>query len=212
MHKTHDFISKYLSPYLLQCQRFNPLTESKEVTWVPPTGEEVEELVKFLSTNDTDFAIIGSVAVARYLELTEQDIRHQIFRPTYTLDVLIINRLPNLPKNWLLDTNENSLITWISPGGGRVQFYMLQDVLPQNFDNIGKDVESETAGCPIADRPTLFKIKLNTHYTNDSLELITLIRKFGYPENIENQLWNETQRKNLTMIKMWTKLRLGFDK
>lgn len=210
MDKTHDFITKYLTLYLAQCQLFNPLVESKEVTCVPPTAEEVEELVTYLSKNKVDFTIIGSVAVARYLELTSQDIHNQIFRPTHTLDMLVTAKLPQPPEKWRL-MKENKIVVWISPGGGWVEFFKVKDIFPKNFSKIGKDTESEIATCPVADILTLFKMKLNTNYENDALELITLIRKFGYPKNIEQHLWSETQFKNLKLIKMWTKLRLGFD-
>lgn len=204
MNKTQSFIKQYLTPYLLQCRTYNPLLESEEITPVPPTSRELEMLVSYLLKNGVDFAIVGSVAVARYLELTKEDIHLRNFRPTHSLEVLITNTLPSPPKGWRLD--EESM-RWFSLKNSHVRFVMSADIFPQEERNIGKDPESVAMGCPVADLLTLFKMKLNSDRVKDMSELVTLIRKVGFPDNLESQLWSANQVKRLELIKNGLKFR-----
>lgn len=201
MKDTKNFIEKYLSPYLSQCHSFNPLLERIETTPVPPTGKELYKLVGYLKQNNIDFAIVGSVAVARYLELTKQNIREGLFRPTHSLEVLAISALPAPLQGWNLIEKPK---LWFNPKtNSYVQFFNVRDIFPQEapFNVIGKDPLSVRMGCPIADPITLFKMKLDSGLAKDILELMFLVRKIGLPRDLENQLWDKMQITRLNLIK-----------
>lgn len=201
MKNTKEFIEKYLTPYLSLCHSFNPLIERIETTPVPPNSEELYKLIEYLMENDIDFAIVGSIAVARYLELTNKDVHQGFFRPTNALEILVVNALPAPLKGWKVVEKPK---LWFNPKtNSYVQFFNATEIFPQEapFNVIGKDPLSVRMGCPIADPLTLFKMKLDSGLTKDILELTYLIEKIGFPSELENQLWNKMQITRLKLIK-----------
>lgn len=188
MNKTESFIKKYLDSYLSQCQRFS-VNESESATPVPPTSQELELILSYLNANCADFAIIGSVAIVRHLELTADD-----FRPTNSLEILISTHIPPPLKGWKLDEEGQA---WFTSKNHCIRF-----LYPNKKMKISKDPESSEAGCPVADVLTLSQINLNSGRVKDLLEIVTLWRKVGIPENLEQHLWNAKQLKHFELIKL----------
>lgn len=210
MTKVGEFIEKYLSKYLSQCQKRNPFVEEERYTNIPPTSKELEQLISYLSEKDVDPVIIGSIAVIKHLKLTTEDIHARTFRPTQELDLLISKKLPDPPPGWHCNEEIREISSWISPTGGYVEFLMAQDMLPKN-DKIEKDPESIAMGCPVADLLTLFKLKLNSSREKDLADLMSLARRVGIPQEVDKHLWNDIQMKNLELLRLWAKLNLGKD-
>ncbi|MCE5315908.1 MAG: hypothetical protein LLG04_00915 [Parachlamydia sp.] len=206
MNGIRDFIKKYLAGYLAECQMHNPFIEGDQYSPYPPTSQEIEELILYLQHVGVDPVIAGTIALVKHLNLTSEDIHARDFRPTHKLEVLISKTLPNPPKQWQL--NKESEGSWISPKGGVVEFLMEEDALKAP-NKVGRDPESVKMGCPVTDVQTIFKMKLNSDWEKDLAELMTLTRKVGIPNDIDNKLWNSIQRKNLNILKFWAKLRLN---
>lgn len=198
MNKTQSFIKKYLNSYLLQCQRYS-LNESEDITPVPPTSKELEMILSYLKANHADFAIIGSIAIVKHLELTADDYYQRVFRPTKYLEILISTPIPTPPKGWKLD---EEMEAWFTSKNHYVKFLSTNGFFPNQEMKIGKDPESFETGCPIADLLTLSQVNLNSGWVKDLLEIVTLWRKVGIPENLEQKLWNAKQLKQLELIKL----------
>ena len=149
--------------------------------------------------------IVGSIAVIRHLQLTIEDINARIFRPTQKLELFISQKLPAPPSGWQLNQSPVGLTSWISPTGGIVDFLTARDIFPGDLYSVGKDPESVTMGCPVADVQTLFLIKLNSDKERDLLDLLLLACKLGIPKDLDNLLWTLQQRKSLEFVRRWVK-------
>ena len=182
----------------MQCQGYS-LNESEDITPVPPTFQELEMILSYLKANNADFAIIGSVAIVKHLELTADDYYQPIFRPTKCLEILISTPTPKPPKGWKLD---EEMEAWFTSKNHYVKFFSTNSFFPNKEMKIGKDSESFETGCPIADVLTLSQINLNSGRVKDLLEIVTLWRKVGIPENLEQKLWSAKQLKHLELIKL----------
>jgi hypothetical protein len=215
MNKMQIFIKKYLTPYLLQCRTYNPLLETEGITPVPPTSRELEMLVSYLLKNGVDFAIVGSVAVARYLELMTlthnvgfpDGLEDQLWSATQDIDFFVSQSLPPLPKGWKRDIKSIGVASWISPSGGYVDFLMAGHRFPDSNatpKKIEKDPESINTGWPIADITSLFLLKLNSFRDKDLFDLVVLAHKVGISEDqLRKRSLNETQTNNLETVRMW---------
>lgn len=206
MNKTQKFINKYFASYLLECKRQNPFFEAEENPHFPPTCEELEEIISYLIHNDVVPVIIGSIAVIKHLHIKNKDIKSGTFRLTNKLELFISDNLPLPPLHWQVKEGFEGRTSWISPIGSVVDFFNEEDIFlgdPENKFFFGKDSESVSEGCPVADVPTLFIIKLNTFEVRDIQDLLLLALEKGIPKNLDKLLLNSKQRKNLTFIKKW---------
>lgn len=210
MTKVHDFLEKYFAKFLSESRIRNPIVEEKLDISIPPLCEEVESLILFLQNFDLDPIIIGTLASIKHLKITEADIQMRLFRPAPSLE-LFVKKPPSLmPPGWK-ETDRAEGICWISPSRGYVDFKMPEDLLPvfKNSEPIEKDQESVEQGCPVASLRSIFRLKLNSEFTNDLSEILSLMRRVGLPSNLEKDLRTEIQWKNFEMIKHWAKLRLN---
>ena len=182
----------------MQCQRYS-LNESEEITPVPPTSQELEMILAYLKESNADFAIIGSVAIVKHLELTRDDYINRVFRPTNCLEILISTPIPPPPKGWKWD---EEMEAWFTSKNHYVKFFAKNSFFPNKEMKIGKDSESLETGCWVADVLTLSQFNLNSGRVKDLLEIVTLWRKVGIPENLEQKLWNAKQLKQLELIKL----------
>lgn len=206
MSKVRKFIDKYFASYLSECRVWNPFFESENNTCFPPTSEELEEIIFYLSSNDLVPVIIGSVAVIKYLNITRKDVRAGDFRLTNKLELFVSGNLPSPLSCWQFKERFKGRCSWISPIGSVIDFFNKKNVLFGDSGarfSIGIDSESASQGCPVADVATLFIIKLNNFKIRDLQDLLYLALKTGIPKNLDKLLSNSRQRKNLTFIRKW---------
>lgn len=221
MSKRRDFIEKYFAEYLSESRIRNPFLEeilnislkiSLENAPIPPTSREVEELISYLLENNVDPVIVGSIAVIKHIHVTSEDIKSRTYRPTQKLELFVSKILPNPPKGWHVNKKSIGSASWISPEGGCVDFFTIEDIFDGNAKNqniIGRDHESIAMGCPVADVQTIFIMKLNSSRVIDFGDLLTLAAKVGVPKDLDELLWNDTQKKKLEPIRRWVKRRVG---
>lgn len=202
MSKRHEFIKKYFSAFLEVSRIRNPFVEFEQSVKIPPTHQELEELVSILQRADLDPIIVGTLAVIKYLSVTPEDLQARVYRPIQTIDFVIAKDLPAPPLGWKCDQETRS---WISSEGGHVNFFLIGDLFSEER-NMGKDLESVEMDCPIADVESLFLMKLSTRRERDIGDLMMLAKKVGIPQDIHEKLWNSTQQKNLEFLKHWVRL------
>lgn len=202
MEDIHHFIEKYFTEYLSFCQKRNPLIDPERILHIPPLGNELEELMIYLCSRGVKPVIGGTLAVVKHLKLSSEEIKAHDFRPIHKIDLFFSNELPPPPKGWQVDKKSTALISWISPLNGCVEFLKMN-----NTNELGKDLESIEAGCPVIDIKTLFKMKLDSNRQRDLFDLLSLALVVGIPVDLEEELLNETQRRNLEAIKLWIKFR-----
>lgn len=208
MSRSLAFIEKYLALYLSECRIRNPFIATEHVVHIPPSSEEIEELISYLLGKNTNPVIIGSIAVIKHLHVTKEDIIARRFRPTKKLELLVSQELLPLLTGWQLNKDSTKAVSWISPTGGIVDFFTLKDIFPEDIRDqniIKKDAESVDMGCPIADVQTIFLIKLNSTEERDLLDLLMLVSRQGIPKDLDKCLWTARQKKNLEFIKLWMK-------
>lgn len=196
--------------YLTRCQSRNVLAEGETATHVPPTAAEVRALLSYLRAAGVAPTIVGSVGVLHHLRNSSEE-----FRPTVDLDLFvpvsheILRRLPP-PKGWKVDRESIGVISWISPGGGYVDF------LTSNYEFPGGERTPRAVATdpgsdpdyPVASPVELFRLKLNSMRTKDVSDLVSLARSLGkVPTDQELGRLNDTQRENLELVRTWFKLR-----
>lgn len=206
-----ETICKYLSK-----SRFNGKN-----TKFPPTGEEIEKLISFLTEKGLNPVIVGSLAVVKHLKLTCIEIESNLFPPTeqvefsfsspsdsfrttQDVDVHVNKSLPSPLEGWRRDMESIGVTSWISPSGGFVDFLISGDRLPGGsitVKTVNKDPESINTGWPIADIASIFLLKLNSPRNKDLFDLVALACKVGIPK-LTDRL-NQQQTENLETIKMW---------
>ncbi len=174
---------------------------------IPPCFDEVEALLMHFSKHGVKFVIGDTLAVIKHLHPYYRDMRAGIFRPISKILLVISPKLPPIPESWEEVLDELGNLLWISPSRGYVQF---QEV--NNIDSISLDEESATVHCPVMDFKTVFVEKLKVKKHRDLLDLLSLADSMGIPENLETELLNEDQRKNLNRLKQWLKRRLAKEK
>jgi len=208
VNQIHEFVEKYLSKFLHECQIRNPFIAEGQKVSIPPKSEEVEELILYLQHNHVDPIIIGTIAVIKHLKITDEDIHARLFRPTHALELFITKDPPKPPEGWLI-VNESNVLSWLSPSGGCVHFLegktLTEPTCPYKIE---KDLESELMGCPVANVRTIFLMNLNSDREKDIAELMSLAQRVGLPKDLNEQSLNSKQIKNLKFLKMWIKLRL----
>lgn len=209
MSQLHQFIEKYLAKFLAMSQILNPMSEVRGKTLFPPNSREVEILIPFLQLQNLDPVIIGSIAVVKHLNITDQDIREREFRPAHALEVFITKTPREVPVDWEISHEITDKLAWISPSGGYVLFSIMGARLSDGsdcFSEIVKDPESVVENCPVADVSTLFKMKLNSNLSKDLYDLMCLTRRVGIPKNLEKESLSSLQVKNLEFLKRRFKL------
>ncbi len=210
MNKRHDFIKKYFAAFLTESRIRNLFVEYEKLVKIPPTSQEIEELISVLQKSAVDPVIVGTLAVMKHLVVTTEDIHAHTFRPIQTVDLLVYKKPLQLPHGWEVNTESSPIISWISPSRGYVKFLKSEDEFPANYSQtVGKDRESVEMDCPVADVETLFKMKLNSRRERDLGDLMMLAKKVGIPADIEKKLWNTGQQQNLEFLQHWAKLRIG---
>lgn len=195
MAKITDLITEFLRRSRVKRER----TEH-----IPPTGQEVEELISYLREKGVDPVVVGSLAVISHLDIASQS----VVGPTKDLDLFISEQLPDPPPRWRRDARSIGLISWISPSDGYVDFLVAEHRFPDNSRNlktIAKDPRSEMMGWPFADLLSLFLLKLNSPRPKDFTDLLLLAKKVGIPKDLERQRLDDQQRENLELIRLWIK-------
>lgn len=201
MGQIKNFIDKYLSTYLKQ-------SRSKMVGQPhrPPTDGELESLITYLQEKGLDPIIVGSIALIKHLKPTFKEIEDGSVRLTQDIDLFVSAALPNPPMGWRHDMGSIGVQSWIAPSGGYVDFLVAGHSFPDSTKNpkkIDKDAESEKMGCPVADIVSLYVLKLNSFREKDLLDLIALARKVGIPKELSQRPLNNTQKDNLSILKLW---------
>lgn len=205
--KMHAFIEKYFDLFLTKSRIRNPFVEIEQFVKIPPTSQELEELITFLHQIGLDPVIVGTLAVMKHLVVTPDDIQTRIYRPIQTIDLLLPMIPQQLPQGWQVSKESSPTIFWASPSQGYIKFLKFEDEFPEN-QNVVKDIDSVESSCPVADVETIFKMNLNSRKERDIGDLMMLTKRFGFPKNIEKHLWNQMQRKNLEFLQAWAKLRV----
>ena len=187
--------------YLAQCRVRNAAEDVD--THVPPTSEEVEELIVYLREHGINPAIVGSTALLKHLG-DDIDIGKD-FRPTADLDIFVNKPPPKqLPEGWHRDPEAVGLISWISPSGGYVDFLQGGHEYPGGRKNPSSvSIDTSISEFPVADVASVFKLKLNSERQKDLLDLVALARRTGVPPSSALGKLNAQQRENLQMISQW---------
>jgi hypothetical protein len=166
-------------------------------------------IIIYLQQLGLEPVIIGTLASIKHLKISEDDIRNRLFRPAPFIELFVNKKPMHALNGWKIEERAEGLF-WISPSGGYAVFRMPEDLshLFTFFESLEKDSESLEMECPLASLSSVFKINLNSEYSNDLSEILTLVRRIGIPEGIEENLRTATQKKNFQMLKHWEKLRL----
>lgn len=202
--------ARTLIEYLARCQARNTLSEAETATHVPPTAVEVKTLLAYLRKAGITATIVGSVGVLHHLKNSAEE-----FRPTVDLDLFVpitqeVLRRVSPPKGWNVDRASVGVVSWISPGGGYVDFLTAGHEFPggtRTPRTIASDPGSDP-DYPVATPVELFRLKLNSMRTKDISDLVSLARAQGrVPTDQEMGKLNDTQRENLDLVRTWFKLR-----
>lgn len=222
MSNPREFIDKYIAGFINQSREQHKSEES-----IPPTPQEIEQLMIFLQNKELDPIIVGSVAINKHLQASFnkpkpnsfQNVKEldlviknnslneiQAFRTTVDIDFFISKTIPNFLPGWQRDKNSIGVLSWISPSGGIVDFLIAGQRFPNNSSTpltLGKDPESVKMGCPIADLKSLFLMKLNSDRDKDFLDLLVLARTLGIPNDLNKQSLNSNQREQLSTLQLY---------
>jgi len=194
-----------LGQFLAQC-RVRSLTED-ETVHVPPSKDEVRQLMVYLKSKGVKPAIIGSVGVLYHLG----DVDTKKFRPTVDLDVWVNKNPPEPPEGWIRDPEAVGVVSWISPSGGYVDFLTSRHEFPGGMvapSNIEMEPSTAASDYPVASWKSLMKLKLASYREKDLADLMSLVRKLGrVPSSKELGGLNSTQKDNLNLITTWHNLR-----
>lgn len=205
MSKRTEFIRNHFSQYLSECRSQSPLLDSDNYHTFPPSEQEISSLIEFLLSKNLDPIIVGSIAVIRYLDLPKQN--DQKYRLTSSLEILISSPLSSPLDSWKVKDSPSPIISWISPSGGKVDFFQVNDVFPISLTpySVEKDKESVIAQCPIASPKSLLLLKLSSNEPRDMLDATLLIDEIGFPRDLEAYFWTSLQKENFQLIKALTK-------
>jgi hypothetical protein len=204
----NQLVDQLLDHYLAQCRVRNSLAESANVH-VPPTAEETRAVLAYLKAHGLEGAIVGSVAVLHHLRDTPEA---GAFRPTVDLDIFVrapFQKLRHLspPEGWRVDPESLGAVSWISPGGGQVDFITSGQEFPNTVGLMPKAITvspNSPPGMPVAQVRDLFHLKLGSYRAKDLTDLLTLARAQGRaPTPAELGPLNPTQRENLGIINQW---------
>lgn len=193
-----------ITRYLSQCQSRNLLAEGDQ-DHVPPTASETKDLLAYLDSLGIKAAVVGSVGILHYVKGD--------FRPTSDLDLHVKCTFEQFRKvaplqGWSVDRESIGVISWISPGGGYVDFLCAGS----RFADGGKvlstvTVDKTSRDYPVASAADIFKLKLSSMRSKDLTDLISLARGIGHvPAEEELGHLNQTQRENLELIQQWYSL------
>lgn len=199
----HDLFDEHtIFSYLRQCRVVNKLVERENVH-VPPTPEEVQELMVYLQSQGVRPVIVGSVAVMHHLG---PDATANNFRPTVDMDVWV-SKPPAPLAGWKRDLGAPGVISWISPSGGYVDFLISGQELPGGVKTPAKiEVDPATSKTlPVASAVQILKMKLNSMREKDLADAIALVRKLGAVPPLAGL--NSTQRENLGLVQQWFQMR-----
>lgn len=194
--------SSNLRKYLAQCR---VRTAGEEGVTVPPSSDEVQELLAYLKDFGVTGVIVGSAAILKHLgDQGELDVSKD-FRPTSDLDIFINRSLPkNPPPGWSVDKEAIGVPSWISPTGGYVDFLQAGMEFPGGRKNPSKiGIDESVSDLPVADVPSIFRLKLNSERNKDLMDIIALARKTGVPKDLGKL--NQQQKENLQMVEQWLK-------
>ena len=198
----HQFIEKYFATYLTESRVRNPFIAETQHSMIPPTSQELEELVIYFSEAGIYFIIGNTLAAIKHLKVTREDIQARVYRPISKVVLFTSQKLPPPPTKWQEIKNESEHTLWKSPEEGYVEFRHIE-----NLSAIEQDPESIDAQCPVVEFTTLFKMKLKSTYERDLLDLLSLARVLGIPQELDFQKLSETQKKALNFINLWLKNR-----
>lgn len=199
MKQVSDFVDKYFKGYLKRCR-----SDPSKGVHIPPTAQELCDLMSYLQEEGVDPVIVGSAAIIKHLNPSR--LSDDKFRLTQDIDIFISNVLPDPPAGWRRDSKSIGVNSWISPTGGYVDFLLAGQPLPDNHripSRIGKDSESSDMGCPVADVVSIFLMKLNSYRDKDLTDLVLLARKVGIPKSLRTGRLSREQRDNLNLVEIW---------
>jgi len=188
-------MKQILGRWLRQCQ-IKSFAETATGT-VPPSRDEVVELISYLNKYKLDPTIVGSAAVLLH-------VKDPNFRPTHDVDIHINKEaLPPLLPGWRVDKEATGTLSWISPSGGYVDFLYPSYQFPSGEAMVKIDKQKE-GELPLADVASIFRMKLNSFRGRDFSDLAGIVRVIGhFPSEKELGKLNETQKENLEFLKQW---------
>lgn len=205
-----EFIDKYFSEYVKLSRIHNPFIESGLSIPIPPTSLEMQEIISYLKENDLDPIVVGTIAVIKHLKLTNEEIRRGEVRPTARLEIFVSRKPSAPPEGWHVAPPSEDKIFWTSPSGGQASILVAGQKLSNGIqipESIGKDPESELAGCPIGNVLSLFQMKLNSSLPKDLTDFLNIAVRIGIPDDLQEDLLNSRQKHNLKAARFWLKHR-----
>lgn len=191
-----------IASYIAQC-RVRSVVEAVigSESHVPPTPEEVEELVAYLRSFGLRPVIVGSAAAFFHFG-GDAD----AFRPTVDIDIHVRRSLPEPLDGWRRDPEAPGVESWISPGGGYVDFLVAGEMLPNGI-TVPLTVQldpSSPPGFPVATAADVILMKLNSTREKDLMDAIAMARRHGLPPKTR---LNQQQRENYELVQLWLQAR-----
>jgi hypothetical protein len=191
-----------IASYLAQC-RVRSLAEEVigSDSHVPPTAEEVEELITYLRSFGLRPVIVGSAAAFYHFGGDAS-----AFRPTVDIDIHVLQQLPRPLEGWRRDPSAPGVESWISPGGGYVDFLVAGEALPNGVvvpSTVQLDASSPS-GFPVATANDVILMKLNSTREKDLMDAIAMARRHGLPPK---KRLNTQQRENYELVELWLQAR-----
>jgi len=208
MPSKHIVESQPITRYLAQCRVRHSVVEAEGVAKVPPTGAETQQLLAHLRSRGIEAIVVGSVGVLHHLS---QSPTGSEFRPTVDLDLFVpvsqeqLRRTP-LPPGWTVDRESLGVVSWISPGGGYVDFMTANHEFADG-ERTPRRMQRDPASTelPVAAPVELFRLKLATMRSRDLSDLHALALARGLPSDKELGPLTQTQSENLGLLKLWLK-------
>lgn len=192
-----------LRTYLGQCRVAQSHQYEAQGDTVPPSADEVQELVTYLRERNLDPLITGSAAVLKHLG-PDIDSRRD-FRPTKDLDIFVKGKLPQAPPpGWTQDRSAIGVVSWLSPSGGSVDFLEAGHEFPSGVKmprRLSPDSETHGTSYPVVGFEDLVKTKLDSDRPKDLTDLLLLIKQRGIPEHLGGL--NRRQKDNLDLAQKW---------
>ena len=199
--------SKAFDVYLAQCRvpsfRTGKLVDHLlgDDTHVPPTADEIRELVAHLSGIGIRAVLVGSAAIFHHMGGSAHD-----FRPTVDVDLFVSKDPGEPPEGWSRDLEAVGLKSWISPSGGLVDFLIARHELPGGIHVPSSVASSSSDGIPVASTTDILLMKLNSMREKDLLDAVAFARKVGLPPKDKLRM-NKTQAENYDLVRLWIQSR-----
>ena len=193
MESTEAFIQKYFARYLAYCHK-----QGSSI----PKSNELKKIISYLSNKHLDPVIIGSLAIFKYIKLSDEDFNKRKLRLLHTINLVISKDPCTPPPRWKSLIGKTGRTFWISSAGNIFELIKIRDLFqqpPKQF-HISCDPESIQMGCPVADIFTLFLINLDSGRDRDFFDLLSLAKNVGISKDIDKHLWTPRQIEKLKFV------------